>query len=245
MKLTTYLGYTKNSLTIYTTPFHLLIFYYFKWLKYSKPNRSSLIDKKPWIIFEAFDFILSKLLKKNFKVFEFGSGGSTLFFAEKVTELISVEHNKEWYSEVQKIITLNNYNHVKLNLIQPEKLELEIVNPDYSSHHQFLSSDNLFLNKYSFYNYANYINNYKDEYFDMVFVDGRARPSCIFYSLPKIKIGGYLILDNSDRKYYTQKLQKELLSFEVIFEKFGPGPYGEEFWATTVYKKMYRNESDN
>ena len=40
--------------------------------------------------------ILKERLKKDFSLFEFGNGYSTLFFARLVGQVISVEYNKEW-----------------------------------------------------------------------------------------------------------------------------------------------------
>ena len=48
-----------------------------------RSNKSPLIDKRPWISFGAILF-LEKILKKDMQVYEYGSGGSTLFFAQRV-----------------------------------------------------------------------------------------------------------------------------------------------------------------
>ena len=37
---------------------------------------------------------------------------------------------------------------------------------------------------------------------EVIVVDGRARASCMFQSISKLRPGGMLILDNSDRSYY-------------------------------------------
>jgi hypothetical protein len=54
----------------------------------------------PWLTYSFIDFITDRL-SKEFTVFEFGSGNSTLFFAGKVKEVISVEHNIEWYNKLK------------------------------------------------------------------------------------------------------------------------------------------------
>lgn len=58
----------------------------------------------------------------------------------------------------------------------------------------------------NFKKYVEAINTYSDNYFDFVFIDGRARNGCVIASLPKIKNGGYLMLDNSDRPEYKISL---------------------------------------
>ena len=61
------------------------------------------VDQKfrpiPWVTYPFIDF-LSGRLNRELEVFEFGSGNSTLFFAERVKQLTSVEHNKDWYNEL-------------------------------------------------------------------------------------------------------------------------------------------------
>ena len=75
----------------------------------SKPINS--INKPvPWITFPAIDY-LSKFDFSDKTIFEFGSGQSTLFWAERFSEVISVESDKEWYSYVKKSLP-NNSNVV-------------------------------------------------------------------------------------------------------------------------------------
>mgnify|MGYP002282580474 CR=1 FL=1 len=38
---------------------------------------------------------------------------------------------------------------------------------------------------------------------DLILVDGRARPECLFMSLDKLKSGGLMVLDNSERERYS------------------------------------------
>ena len=80
--------------------------------------------------------------------------------------------------------------------------------------------------------YASVIDRFPDGYFGLVFVDGRSRPSCVKHSIPKIKSGGFLILDDADRNYY--KRAKELLNSNrwEKWEFYGPGISCLTFWGT-------------
>jgi len=53
----------------------------------------------PWLTYSFIDFITERL-SKEYNIFEFGSGNSTLFFAERVKQVSSVEHNIEWYNKL-------------------------------------------------------------------------------------------------------------------------------------------------
>ena len=81
------------------------------WFESFKTNRS--IDKNgrpiPWFSYPFVDFLTPRLTK-DLVLFEFGSGNSTLFFAERVMNVISVEHNKEWY----QIVNSTKPSNVKL-----------------------------------------------------------------------------------------------------------------------------------
>jgi precorrin-6B methylase 2 len=55
----------------------------------------------PWVTYCFIDFI-SNRLDKNMDIFEYGSGNSTLWYAEKVNSVTSVEHNKIWYEKIKK-----------------------------------------------------------------------------------------------------------------------------------------------
>lgn len=60
----------------------------------------------PWMTYSSISFIEPKL-KKNMRIFEYGSGNSTLFYAEKVNYVIGVEHNKEWVEKLRELIPDN------------------------------------------------------------------------------------------------------------------------------------------
>ena len=60
----------------------------------------------PWITYPAIDFI-SKRVRNDMCVFEYGSGGSTLWWAQRVRSVVSVEHEKTWYERVKKTLSDN------------------------------------------------------------------------------------------------------------------------------------------
>lgn len=149
----------------------------------------------PWINYNVIEFLLSKNNEGNI-VFEYGSGQSSLFWLGQGCELVSVEHDRDFYSRLcQKLKGRCEYV-----LIPPEP-EAGGVEFDPAATRSYHSSDYKGCN---FRRYASYIDKFADDYFDVVVVDGRSRPSCIQHAVPKIKAGGMLILDNSDRSYYLE-----------------------------------------
>jgi len=68
----------------------------------------------PWLTYSAISF-LSKKVKPNMTVFEYGSGNSTIWWSEKVSEVVAYEHHQEWYNKFKKKIRSNvKYHHCAL-----------------------------------------------------------------------------------------------------------------------------------
>ncbi len=69
------------------------------------------IDKNgqpiPWCTYPFIKFIEPRL-RKNFIAFEFGCGNSTLWYAERIKSIKSVEHNKSWYEKMNKKVPTNS-----------------------------------------------------------------------------------------------------------------------------------------
>lgn len=55
----------------------------------------------PWYTYPAIEYI-EQLDLSNKKVFEYGVGNSSLFFAQKAKHVTSVEDNKEWFEKIQQ-----------------------------------------------------------------------------------------------------------------------------------------------
>ncbi|WP_345948720.1 FkbM family methyltransferase [Mucilaginibacter sp. PAMB04274] len=53
----------------------------------------------PWVTYSFIDFIKDRL-KPEHAVFEFGSGNSTAFYAQRTGIVVSVEHDKEWFDKI-------------------------------------------------------------------------------------------------------------------------------------------------
>lgn len=62
------------------------------------------IDEKgkplPWFTYPSIHFIKDKLMPKQ-RVFEYGSGNSTLWFASQVKSVVSLEHDLKWYDKMK------------------------------------------------------------------------------------------------------------------------------------------------
>jgi hypothetical protein len=63
-------------------------------------------NEVPWMNYPVIKFLKDRL-RRDFNLFEFGSGYSTLFYARLVQCVTSVEYDEEWFQIVKKIIPEN------------------------------------------------------------------------------------------------------------------------------------------
>ncbi len=120
----------------------------------------------PWLTRQSVH-ILADLLQDTDTGLEFGSGRSTIWFAQRTSRVISIEHDFKWYQSVgQKIQDLN--------------LESKI---------DYRYCDNIA-------DYVGQIDSLEDNSIDYCLIDGKARDECTLKVLPKLKHEGILIIDN-------------------------------------------------
>lgn len=194
------------------------------WLFSFLPSKAAFKDGLPWITFEAIDW-LNSYLTKNMNVFEWGSGGSTLFFAKKAKNVVSLEHQPEWHSRISRKLAENHMANCQYILKEPKPS---------SNSQNYLSSSPRYKN-FSFEEYCKAIEPYPDNFFDLISIDGRARPSCISLALKKLRPNGFLLLDDSNVAEY--KGSRELLKDWPRKDFLGPKPYVLGFYQTTIWQK--------
>jgi hypothetical protein len=208
--------------------------YYSKWK--ALLNKDPLSSKLPWITFEAIEFI-DKNISKSHRIFEYGGGASTLFFLSKVAEVVTVEHDQQWFQMLKEKIGHPDSVRWSGQLVMPEKFS-HALNLDKSLPTDYFSGHPTDQDV-TYKSYSTFICRYEDEHFDLVLIDGRARTSCLFHAIPKVKVGGFLVLDNSERKYYLPNnlanLQKH---YKLLINHAGPVPYSSYFSQTTIWQRI-------
>lgn len=164
-----------------------------EWLKLSFGKKLNNVQSGiPWLNMPTIEF-LKKNLNKNMNVFEWGSGGSTVFIANKVNKVISIEYDLNYYHFVKQKIDNLNIKNTKLVSIPPND-EGFLCNKKFT-----------FKNKY-FDKYVNYINQFSNNSFDIIIIDGRQRNDCLKQAVNKLKSEGIIVFDNFDREFYQKSL---------------------------------------
>ena len=135
----------------------------------------------PWLTYPFINFIEPRL-KKTFVMFEYGSGNSTIWFAERVGEVFSVEHDKAWYNEISQTMPSN----AKIILREID------TSQNYSS-----------ITFMSFADEIPYSVEVKlsNKLYDIILIDGVYRNNSVANSVNTLKESGVLIIDNVD---YTE-----------------------------------------
>src|SRR5438876_5538528 len=78
-------------------------------------GRSPLDFEIPWFSYAGIDF-LNSFLEPHMIGFEYGSGGSTLFLAQRIKFLYSVEDNPEWFERVSDRLKEKKITNVNIQL---------------------------------------------------------------------------------------------------------------------------------
>lgn len=162
-----------------------------KWIKSNRRDASPYKDEVAWITYGALDFLNSRITD-DYRIFEYGSGGSTLFYSKRAQSVVSVEHDKPWYDLLKKELKRRKIDNCDYRFVKSHESK--------NSLHEYFSSWR--EQGVSFRDYVLTINDFEDNFFDLVSVDGRSRVACVRQAYAKVKPGGMVLLDNSDRRDY-------------------------------------------
>jgi SAM-dependent methyltransferase len=154
----------------------------------------------PWFSYGAIDF-LEAFLQPHMTVGEYGSGGSTLFFARRTKRVFSIEDNPKWFELVSARLQQKGLTNATLKLCPFD-----------------------FKKPVGFENSA-YLHALPEERFDVIVVDGseewtQVRPICFAKAEPRVKPGGIIVVDDSWR--YPVLREKNCAHSVRIFQSVGP-----------------------
>lgn len=81
-------------------------------------GKEIILKKEPWVnekYRKDYEDFLEEILTPTSEVIEFGSGGSSLYIAEKVKSLVTLEYDKVWYEVLQEIIAKEGILNITLH----------------------------------------------------------------------------------------------------------------------------------
>jgi predicted O-methyltransferase YrrM len=149
------------------------------WLRYPAAwlrARRGRTPERPWIVPAAIGW-LRRRIRPDWSILELGSGRSTLWFAQRAGNVISLEDNEFWAERTSERV---GEEHLEVDLrVMPVE--------EFPSH----------------------VASLPDRSFDLVVVDFLEAPQvsrvdAVRPAREKVRPGGYLLLDDSDRPGYAE-----------------------------------------
>ncbi|MAT05760.1 MAG: SAM-dependent methyltransferase [Acidimicrobiaceae bacterium] len=152
----------------------------------------------PWWTYGAIDEVERWLDHRAapVRVFEWGSGASTVWLAKRVDSVDSVEHHRGFGEMLQgELADLADRvdvraSHVDLVVIEPVRSDAPVVG---SKKEGMAGLD-----------FADYVGRIDvvGGTFDLIVIDGRAREACLTAALPHLADDGIIVFDNTQRRRY-------------------------------------------
>lgn len=149
----------------------------------------------PWWVYTAIDEVESFLASRQSpRVFEFGSGASTVWLAKRASHVTSVEHDAGWCEILRGRLT--GLDNVTLELVPPDPC------PDPLA--AFRSGKPGFKDV-SFRAYVESLRGAEPP-FDLIVIDGRARSACLREATSHLVRDGMIVFDNAGRSRYREAI---------------------------------------
>lgn len=147
---------------------------------------------RPWWTFHAGDQVAEFLsTTSNARVFEWGSGASTVWLSRRAREVVSIESDPAWAAQV----AAENLPNAQVIHVPAPQLDSSAVGLS-----RRMGNRNL-----DFSAYVDAIN-HMDQKFDVIVIDGRAREACFTEALAWLLPDGIIVFDNTNRRRYKKAL---------------------------------------
>lgn len=159
----------------------------------------------PWWTFSAADYVerFIKSRRGQVRVLEYGSGASTIWLARRCAEVVTVEHDPEFFSAMAPLF--ESHGNVRAELVPPE---LTIDTTSARSRREGYENR-------SFDNYVNVVDRHEGD-FDLIVIDGRSRVSCLNKAMGRLAKGGIVVFDNSNRREYRNAIVRVALTERIM-----------------------------
>ncbi len=175
--------------------------------------RMELDQDLPWLVDGAIAEI-EGFLRPRMRVFEWGGGRSSVFFARRSAAVTTIEHKAKWHRRIAARIAELELSNVDLRLVPPGDeagvSHADRVKPEFAA-------------------YADAILEFPEHAFDLICLDGRARVDCAANALPRLAPGGMLVLDNSEWPKYDP--------IRAMTRDWPARSFANGVWETTIFHK--------
>ncbi|WP_147212943.1 class I SAM-dependent methyltransferase, partial [Nocardioides szechwanensis] len=158
----------------------------------------------PWWTFEAADAVEHFLAgRRGARVFEWGSGASTVWLSRRGAVVHSVEHDAAWAELMADVL--------------PPSATLRLVPAVLAGHPGTPPGARSAKPGFEELDFAAYVAAIDDVPgpLDLVVIDGRARSACLDRAIGRLAPGGLIVLDNVERARYRAALARHGADLDV------------------------------
>lgn len=173
-------------ITSYVSCTHTLLTEHYNMWQYKETTGKKLIY--PYCTKPFIDFLDSQNMR-SWDIFEWGSGCSTIWLANRCKSITSIEDNQEWYNSV--------IAHLKKARLKNGNIKHRTTEAHQEINHPILGTIQLhnMINGGEGSSYVKAIEEDNKKY-DCIFIDGLHRNACAKIALNHIKSGGIIIVNN-------------------------------------------------
>jgi predicted O-methyltransferase YrrM len=148
------------------------------------------------------------------RVFEYGSGASTIWLARRAGQVMSVEHDAGFARHMETV--LREHPNASVRVVEPSRQPHPVVASGKSGHGGL-----------DFTSYVRAIDDVAGD-FDLIVIDGRARAACLEVAVDRLAHDGLIVFDNSRRRRYRRAITRSGLDERILRGLTPSLPYPEQ-----------------
>jgi hypothetical protein len=176
----------------------------------------------PWWTYRAIDVVDSWLSAhpKPIRVYEYGSGASTLWLSRRADEVYTVEHHRGFAEHIAP--TLAGQPNIHMRIVEPVPSSSPVVSSQKEGNADL--------------DFADYVNSIGavDGAFSLIVIDGRAREACLRAAIPRLDPDGLIVFDNTRRRRYREAIAAAGVHERVLRGLTPTLPYADQTSLITL-----------
>ncbi|MCW2656567.1 MAG: putative methyltransferase [Jatrophihabitans sp.] len=176
----------------------------------------------PWWTYRAIDVVDSWLSAhpKPIRVYEYGSGASTLWLSRRADEVYTVEHHRGFAEHIAP--TLAGQPNIHMRIVEPVPSSSPVVSSQKEGNADL--------------DFADYVNSIGavDGEFSLIVIDGRAREACLRAAIPRLDPDGLIVFDNTRRRRYRDAIAAAGVHERVLRGLTPTLPYADQTSLITL-----------
>jgi hypothetical protein len=176
----------------------------------------------PWWTYRAIDVVDSWLSAhpKPIRVYEYGSGASTLWLSRRADEVYTVEHHRGFAEHIAP--TLAGQPNIHMRIVEPVPSTSPVVSSQKEGNADL--------------DFADYVNSIGavDGEFSLIVIDGRAREACLRAAIPRLDPDGLIVFDNTRRRRYREAIAAAGVHERVLRGLTPTLPYADQTSLITL-----------